>query len=497
MAANVNSVNFAGSPGTWVVDPVAGKGQFTTITAAVAAASSGDTIYIRPGTYTENFTIGANIALVGITGGGHTSHEIIVNGKITVSGVFNPVIQNLTLTTNSDYCLSNTSTGRPIIRDCILNASNNAILENTSTGGIYVYDCQIYLLTNTAFLSNTSTGFIRFYGCFTQASTQLTASNTTGIVEIYNSTWNLALSTSSGGTVNAYNSYILSNAAVVNIAYTGTGVSTITNCNLTNSGSQEVATMGAGTRLNITSCTVNSSAANAFTGAGRIDYGGLTFVNTATTSVTTEVYKPLTVKQGGTGVSSQAAYSLVAGGTTTTGAFQAISPVATGQVLTSAGTGALPAFSASPSVTSITLSSGTALSTYIEGSWTPALTIGGSSVGITYSTRTGFYQRIGNFVFISGRIILTSKGGLTGTVGISGLPVTSSATASAVSAPCPSFSGLTFGAGYTQISILFVNSVTTARLAISGTGVAFGDMTTSNTTVGDDFTFYFQGSYPV
>ena len=56
------------------------------------------------------------------------------------------------------------------------------------------------------------------------------------------------------------------------------------------------------------------------------------------------------VAGGGTGNATQDAYSIVCGGTTTTGAFQAVDPVASGSVLTSAGTTSLPAWAASTSV---------------------------------------------------------------------------------------------------------------------------------------------------
>ena len=56
---------------------------------------------------------------------------------------------------------------------------------------------------------------------------------------------------------------------------------------------------------------------------------------------------PLAVSLGGTGNTSATAYALLAGGTTTTGAFQSIASVGTtGQVLTSNGASALPTFQA-------------------------------------------------------------------------------------------------------------------------------------------------------
>lgn len=54
---------------------------------------------------------------------------------------------------------------------------------------------------------------------------------------------------------------------------------------------------------------------------------------------------PLTVPNGGTGVASTTAYAVICGGTTSTGALQSVASVGTaGQLLVSAGAGALPAF---------------------------------------------------------------------------------------------------------------------------------------------------------
>jgi hypothetical protein len=53
----------------------------------------------------------------------------------------------------------------------------------------------------------------------------------------------------------------------------------------------------------------------------------------------------LAVTEGGTGASSQTAYAVLAGGTTSTGAYQSVASVgSSGQVLTSNGAGALPTF---------------------------------------------------------------------------------------------------------------------------------------------------------
>ena len=59
---------------------------------------------------------------------------------------------------------------------------------------------------------------------------------------------------------------------------------------------------------------------------------------------------------------------------------------------------------------------------YETGSWTPSLRFGSSSAGISYSSRTGRYTRIGNVVFWSFEINLTSKGTAQGQAIVDGLP---------------------------------------------------------------------------
>jgi hypothetical protein len=67
------------------------------------------------------------------------------------------------------------------------------------------------------------------------------------------------------------------------------------------------------------------------------------------------------------------------------------------------------------------------LDDYEEGTWTPTVTFGGASVGITYNTTfTGAtYTKIGNRVCISGFLLLTNKGSSTGSARIANLPFTS------------------------------------------------------------------------
>ena len=62
------------------------------------------------------------------------------------------------------------------------------------------------------------------------------------------------------------------------------------------------------------------------------------------------------------------------------------------------------------------------LDDYEEGTWTPVLTFGGGSTGITYGSRTALYTKVGNTVYVAMDIVLTNKGSSTGSVWVTGLP---------------------------------------------------------------------------
>ncbi len=66
------------------------------------------------------------------------------------------------------------------------------------------------------------------------------------------------------------------------------------------------------------------------------------------------------------------------------------------------------------------------------GSWTPAITFGGGSTGITYAARGGRYMKIGKMVFASAYISLSNKGSSSGAAKITGLPATHANTINSV-----------------------------------------------------------------
>jgi hypothetical protein len=65
---------------------------------------------------------------------------------------------------------------------------------------------------------------------------------------------------------------------------------------------------------------------------------------------------------------------------------------------------------------------------YVTGTFTPAFAFGGGTTGITYTTQTGRYTRIGDTVHFSLYVLMSNNGTSTGDWTITGLPLTSSST---------------------------------------------------------------------
>ena len=108
------------------------------------------------------------------------------------------------------------------------------------------------------------------------------------------------------------------------------------------------------------------------------------------------------------------------------------------------------------------------LDDYEEGTFTPSLTFGGASVGITYSTRTFEYVKIGRQVTISGELTLTSKGSSTGTAQLTGLPFTATSGNGGYGSGCISYANSMTFTGV--LGIVSIPSATTAGFQLLNNG---------------------------
>lgn len=299
-----------------IVDKTPGLGTHSTITAALADAVAGDDIFIRASStaYTENLTLKTDVNLCAFTcdSGSYTdagASNVTISGTLSATFIGNCVISGIRLQTNSAACLSVTGTNptNVLLLNCMVNATSaTAIVMSTNTGA--QVECQSctgnlgstfgffalssgsnrLLIDNSAFLNNSGT------------TTASTMSGTSSLV-VRNSTFQNAVTTSNTAGVLFQNS-VIAGALVLNA--TGGG-DTIQNC-VISAGSASGISIGAGATAAVEQSTINSSNTNAITGAGTLNYFGLSFdgssssINT-TTKVQLSSGLPLSIPNGGTG----------------------------------------------------------------------------------------------------------------------------------------------------------------------------------------------------
>lgn len=154
-------------------------------------------------------------------------------------------------------------------------------------------------------------------------------------------------------------------------------------------------------------------------------------------------------------------------------------------VLATNGSG-VPSITATPTVTSITFGSGSALGNYVTGgTYTPTL-VGGTVAGTTtYSSQNGYYTRIGNLVFVSGTIGITAATG-TGNLTFGALPFTVNSQTAGYPNGSVFWNGSAswpWPAGTTSLSLIGVLGGTTANIWVAGTVTAGNYLQMANATL--------------
>lgn len=133
---------------------------------------------------------------------------------------------------------------------------------------------------------------------------------------------------------------------------------------------------------------------------------------------------------------------------------------------------------------------------YETGSWTPTL-YGGTTAGSpTYAASAGRYVLVGDVAYISFRVQISAKGGMTGQVRIGGLPFT-------VKNALEARSGVNLGftnnhnlpAGTIGIGSLILNNTT--DVSFYRQTLTSGSASLIDTEINDDFTVYGSGFYEV
>lgn len=272
-----------------------GDGDFTTIAAATAAAVSGDTIFIRNGTYTENWTPKDGVRYTAFSVPDSQGTVKIV-GKMSISAATVVSFSNIYFQTNADNILSVSGTANVTVNfyNCYLNMTNSTGVWNQATGGtqaINFYNCDGDVgTTGISWFIMTRGGLNASNTNITNSGTSLTASTFTNASAgaFTNCSINVQMSTADTAGIGATN-LTMRLGGVYNItclALAGTGSNALQKCNL-ESGSATPLTIGSGVTCGVYSTNLDTSNTNAVSGAGQLTFNGLTFSSSSSTIAST------------------------------------------------------------------------------------------------------------------------------------------------------------------------------------------------------------------
>lgn len=284
----------------WIVSPTSSDGTHTTIASALAVASSGDTIFIRPGTYTENpnLVAGVNLTAYPSDSSLNQTGAVVINGKCSFSSSGSVTISGIELQTNSDFVLSVTGSSASVVNlvDCNLNCTNNTGISFSSSNAaatINITGCDGNLgTTNIGLYSSSSAGTIDIldnYLFSNSGGSTLASSASAGVVNITSTTFNLpiAYSSTATGTLTKIQCDT-SGTNTTPVALTGSGTVFI-DWSFLNGGTASALTIGSGKTCRVTFTNLQSNNTNVATGAGTLNYWAVGFPGTSTTmNVTTQ-----------------------------------------------------------------------------------------------------------------------------------------------------------------------------------------------------------------
>lgn len=294
MVTNNSSNNYAVAG--FIVSATPGIGNYTTIGAALAAASAGDTIFIKPGTYTENPTLKPGVNLTAFICDAYTP-TVTINGTCSLSTAGTVTISGILLQTNSSYVLSVTGSAASVVYliNCYIYALNNTAINFTSSSSsafIQLFNCLGETgTTGITYFTMSSPGEIEIFGSFldNDGSSTTASTQSAGSVYLIGGSFFTPISVSGNASFNAYNqSLITVGVNSTTITTSGTCLANLRYC-IMNSGSASCINIGSGTTSTITGTSFNSTNTNVITGAGTLNYSNLAFLGSSSTINTTTV----------------------------------------------------------------------------------------------------------------------------------------------------------------------------------------------------------------
>lgn len=281
-----------------IVDP-SGNGDFTTITAALAAVSSGETIFITPGTYTENITLKAGVDICSFIGSQLTPNVTIV-GKCSFSAAGAVSLTGIRLQTNSDFCLevSGTATSIVYLENCFISCTNNTGVSFTSSDSgsrIKFLDCNGDISsTGISYFNSSSSGILSiFQGEWSNSANSSTPSTaSSGFFYIFYAAMSVPVSATGTTTCGLeWSTFAQRAAPVLDVTFlttSGTSNATIWDC-IFDCGTATCIDVGAGSSLVVGSTNLITTNSVVVSGAGSITYDALFFRGGTGVTTTTQI----------------------------------------------------------------------------------------------------------------------------------------------------------------------------------------------------------------
>ena len=297
-----NSTNSFG-PTNYTVDSFPGNGNFTSISAAlaymVAKSISNVTIFLRPGTYTENFTLPATINLAAWNCDALTPNVTII-GKITCTDAGSRSISGIRLQTNSDFALAVTGSAATVVNliNCYVNCVATTGISYTSSSSssrIFLYTCSGNLSSTAATLFSASgSGKIFIWNTYILAAIGVGNSSTastisSGQLTCENCNFEFPITGNGTSIVQFFQTVIFcSSNAATGLIFSGSGGNSYLINSYISSGSSTALTINVGGTLQVANSFINSNNTTAaISGSGVIQYSNISFGPTSNASTIT------------------------------------------------------------------------------------------------------------------------------------------------------------------------------------------------------------------
>ena len=288
----------------WIVDPLGFNGTHTTIGAAITSATSGDTIFIMDGTYTENITLiaGVNLTSFGASGIDFVNApKVIINGTVTASYSGSVTIDGIQFQTNGATAALTITGSSTTILECIecqfAPLANAAITVNNSSSSLLLNNCTCQTGENFPLFTVTTTGgFTIFGGRYTNIGTSLSTASTTaaGTVTFQNTIFSMPIATSSTGTFTGFSTQFADGGNnITPVVLAGSGISNFIQCDFSANAinANPALTIGTGTTAICLNSSFTSANTNAISGAGTLNYANICFYGTSSQIGTTTVVR--------------------------------------------------------------------------------------------------------------------------------------------------------------------------------------------------------------